>query len=240
MQKGGRGPGAGSAQISHLAIKHWPEGERPRERLVREGPGTVSEAELLAILLRTGTRGATALDLARTLLSKSGSLRNLARMTFHDFMEMRLGQVRATTLAAAFELARRIPVRDNDGKPFLRSPEDVIQWISAKLKDLRHEEFWVLLLSASNQLMHQIRVTKGTLNSSLVHPRECFTDALKTRCASVIFVHNHPSGNPEPSQEDRAITRQLVDAGKILGIPVQDHIIVADSEFTSFAERGLL
>jgi len=161
-------------------------------------------------------------------------------MTFHDFMEMRLGLVRATTLAAAFELARRIPVRDNDGKPFLRSPEDVIQWISAKLKDLRHEEFWVLLLSASNQLMHQIRVTKGTLNSSLVHPRECFADALKTRCASVIFVHNHPSGNPEPSQEDRAITRQLVDAGKILGIPVQDHIIVADSEFTSFAERGLL
>lgn len=237
MQKGGS---ATPAHISHLAIKNWPEGDRPREKLVREGPGTVTEAELLAILLRTGTKGATALDLALTLLAKAGSLRNLARMTFHDFMEMRLGQVRAATLAAAFELSRRIPARDSDGKPFLRSPEDVVRWISPKLKDLRHEEFWVLLLSASNQLMHQIRVTKGTLNSSLVHPRECFADALKMRCASVIFVHNHPSGNPEPSQEDRAITRQLVDAGKILGIPVQDHVIVADSEFSSFAERGLL
>jgi DNA repair protein RadC len=238
MNRGERS--ADAALNNHLPIKHWPEGERPREKLVREGPGAVSEAELVAIVLRAGKRGATALDLARALLSQTGSLRNLARLTFHDFMEMKLGEVRAATLSAAFELARRIPVRDISGKPFLRSPEDVVQCVAPKLKDLRHEEFWVLLLSASNQLMHQIRVTKGTLNSSLVHPRECFADALKMRCAGVIFVHNHPSGNPEPSQEDRAITRQLVEAGKILGIPVHDHVIVADAEFTSFAERGLL
>jgi DNA repair protein RadC len=238
MNRGERS--ADAALNNHLPIKHWPEGERPRERLVREGSGAVSEAELLAILLRVGKRGATALDIARALLSQTGSLRNLARLTFHDFMEMHLGEVRAATLSAAFELARRIPVRDISGKPFLRSPEDVVHWVAPKLRDLRHEEFWVLLLSASNQLMHQIRVTKGTLNSSLVHPRECFADALKMRCAGVIFVHNHPSGNPEPSQEDRAITRQLVEAGKILGIPVHDHVIVADAEFTSFAERGLL
>lgn len=224
----------------HSSIKQWPEGERPREKLAREGSGFVTEAELLAILLRTGKKGETALDVARTLLSQSGSLRNLARLTFHDFLEMKVGHVRAATLSAAFELARRIPVRDTSGKPFLRSPEDVVQWCMPKLKDLRHEEFWALLLSSSNRLIHEIRVTTGTLNSSLVHPRECFADALKMRCAGVIFVHNHPSGNPEPSQEDRAITRQLVEAGKILGIPVHDHVIVADDEFTSFAERGLL
>jgi len=238
MKRGNRG--ALPAPHDHSPIKEWPEQERPREKLVLEGSGSVSEAELLAIVLRTGRKGATALDLARTLLVRSGSLRNLARLTFHDFMEMELGLVRAATLSAVFELARRIPARDNDKKPFLRSPEDVVQWCMPKLKDLRHEEFWVLMLSASNQLMHQMRVTKGTLNSSLVHPRECFADALKMRCAGVIFVHNHPSGNPEPSQEDRAITRQLVEAGKILGIPVHDHVIVADAEFTSFAERGLL
>lgn len=228
------------AHHHHSSIKQWPEGERPREKLVREGSGSVTEAELLAILLRTGRKGETALDVARTILSQSGSLRNLARLTFQDFMEMKLGHVRSVTLSAAFELARRIPVRDTSGKPFLRSPEDVVQWCMPKLKDLRHEEFWALLLSASNRLIHQVRVTTGTLNASLVHPRECFADALKMRCAGVIFVHNHPSGNPEPSQEDRAITRQLVEAGKILGIPVHDHVIVADAEFTSFAERGLL
>ncbi len=224
----------------HSTIKQWPSDERPRERLVRDGALSVTDAELLAILLRTGKKGATALDLARTLLTQAGSLRSLSRMTVHDFLGKGIGQARAAVLAASFELARRIPARESVERPVLSSPGDVVRWCAPKLKDLHHEEFWVVLLSSSNQLMHEIRVSKGTLNSSLVHPRECFADALKLRCASVIFVHNHPSGNPEPSQEDRAITAQLVEAGKILGIPVHDHIIIADADFTSFAERGLL
>lgn len=238
MDRGNKG--AEQAPHLHSSIKQWPEGERPREKLVREGSGSVSEAELLAILLRTGKKGETALDVARRVLSTSGSLHNLARFTIHDFLEIGLGRVRATTLCAAFELARRIPARDTSGKPFLRSPEDVVEWCMPKLKNLMHEEFWALLLSSSNRLLHEIRVTKGTLNASLVHPRECFAEALKMRCAGIIFVHNHPSGNAEPSQEDRSITRQLVEAGQILGIPVHDHVIVTDCEFTSFAERGWL
>lgn len=238
MSRGNRS--ADTGQLYHSTIKQWPAGERPREKFVIEGPASVSEAELLAIMLRTGRKGVTALDLARSLLATAGSLRVLSRLSFHDFVEMGMGPARAATLAAVFELARRIPAGEISANPVLRSPEDVVRWCMPKLKDLKHEEFWALLLSASNHLLHGIRVSQGTLNSSLVHPRECFADALKRRCASVIFVHNHPSGNPEPSQEDRAITHQLVEAGKILGIPVHDHIIIADAEFTSFAERGLL
>jgi len=229
-----------SAQRIHSTIKQWPEAERPRERLVREGSGSVSNAELLAILLRTGSRGRTALDLARNLVVRSGSFRQLSKWTFEDFVGAGIGPARAAVLTAAFELARRSLTREESSSPFLKCPEDVLRWCGPKLRDLPHEEFWALLLSSSNQLVHEVRVTKGTLNSSLVHPRECFTDALKLRCASVIFVHNHPSGNPEPSEEDRVITKQLVDAGKILGIPVHDHLIIAGGQCTSFAERGML
>lgn len=223
----------------HRSIKEWPEEDRPREKLARQGPSVLSEAELLAVLLRTGRKGVTALDLAKTLLS-GGTLRDLSRMAVSDYAEAGLGPVSAATLVAAFELARRIPGSGGGERPYFRSPEDVSSRYLPRLRDLKHEEFWVLLLTSANQLIREVRVTSGTLNSSLVHPRECFSEAIKQKAAGVIFLHNHPSGNAEPSQEDLTITRQLVEAGKILGIPVHDHLILGGVDCTSLAERGIL
>jgi DNA repair protein RadC len=224
----------------HTTIKQWPEGERPREKLMQHGAASLSEAELLAILIRTGSKGATAVDLARKLLSEGRTLRDLARMSTIDLGQLGIGKVRAAAIVAALELSRRSTAGTTLDRRTLRDPEGVAEVFLPKLRDLQHEEFWVLLLTTSNQLMREIRISSGTLNSSLVHPRECFSEALKERAASVIFVHNHPSGNPEPSQEDLSITRQLMEAGKILGIPVYDHIVVGGAQFVSFAQRGLL
>ncbi|MCX6133360.1 MAG: DNA repair protein RadC [Ignavibacteriales bacterium] len=224
----------------HTTIKQWPSGERPREKLSRHGPASLSEAELLAILLRSGSKGVTAVDLAKKLLSDHRTLRDLARMSVLDLGRLGIGRVRAASIVAAFELLRRLPASDGTDRPVLQAPEDVARIFSPKLRDLRHEEFWALLLTTSNHLMRELRITSGTLNSSLVHPRECFAEAITEKAASVIFVHNHPSGNHEPSQEDVAITKQLAEAGKILGIPVYDHVIIGGAQFSSFAQRGLL
>jgi DNA repair protein RadC len=221
-------------------IKEWPEEERPREKLQNRGGEALTEAELLSILIRTGVRGQTALDLARSLMAGAGSLAKIAQMSIKDLEPYGIGPARAAAIVAAFELARRIPRSDGKPKPIFRSPKDVADRYGSQFKDLRHEEFWVLLLNSANQLIRQCRVTSGTLNTSPVHPRECFHEAIKEKAASVIFIHNHPSGNPEPSQEDIAVTKQLVDSGRILGIPVHDHIILAGTNFVSFAERGLL
>ncbi len=234
-----------SSQISEPAfyrtrIKDWPVDERPREKLLHRGAEVLSEAELLAILVRTGSKGVTAVDLARKLLAEGRSLRDLARMTVADFAEYGVGAARACSLVAAFEIVRRLPFSDGEEKPVLRSPLDVAKRFGPKLRDLQHEEFWSLILNSASRLIAEVRITTGTLNASLVHPRECFQPAIKWNGASVIFVHNHPSGNPEPSQEDLAITKQLAEAGKILGIPVHDHIIVAGHSATSLAERMLL
>ncbi len=230
----------GNQPVYKTTIKEWAEAERPREKLQRHGATTLSEAELLAILIRTGARGATAVDLARKLLSNGRSLRDLAQMSVGDIVALGVGQARATAIVAAFELSRRLPFSDGAEKAAFRSPSDVADRYGPKLRDLKHEEFWVLVLNSANELQKEERISQGTLTASLAHPRECFHQAVKEKAASVIFVHNHPSGNPEPSHEDIAMTKQLVEAGKILQIPVHDHVIIAGSKFTSFAERGLV
>lgn len=229
-----------NSSSKHTTIKEWPEGERPREKMLHRGASALSEAELLAILIRTGARGTTALDLAKKLLANGRTLRDCATMSPADFAEFGIGQARASAIIAAFELVRRFPSSQGAAKPFFHAPEDVAGRYTARVSDLKHEEFWALLLNSANQLLREIKISSGTLNSSLVHPRECFHDAIKEKAASVIFFHNHPSGNPEPSQEDIAVTRQLVEAGKILGIPVHDHIILAERGYTSFAHRSML
>ena len=235
-----------SGQVVHdpvlyrSTIKDWPEGDRPREKLERNGSEQLSEAELLAILIRTGNRGTTALDLGRRLLSDGRTLRDIAQMSVSDLVAAGIGKARATSIVAACELSRRLPSSSGKQRPLFSCPEEVAECYIPKLRDVKHEEFWVILLNSANRVIADFRVTSGTLNSSLVHPRECFQEALKHSAATVIFIHNHPSGNPEPSQEDIAITRQLVESGKILGIPVHDHIIVAGNAFTSLANRGLI
>lgn len=221
-------------------ITDWPKEERPREKLMAHGPQALSEAELLGILIRTGTGKVTAVDLGHTILKEFSSLRNLTSRSIQELRQFKgLGNAKAVTLVAAFELGRRASRKQRDGAQ-IRSPEDVVQLYQAQLRDLKHEVFLVLLLDSANHLLREVKISEGILNSSLVHPREVFKPAIDEPAASIILIHNHPSGNPEPSSEDIQITRQMVEAGKIIGIPVHDHIIITAHAHTSFVERGLL
>lgn len=227
--------------MKRTPIREWPEGERPREKLLAHGAGALSDAELLAILIRSGTGEQTALDLARSILMKERSLRAIGARTPAELMRVKgIGEAKAVELLAAFELGRRAEAAGTGEKPVIRGPEDAARLMIPLLRDRTAEEFHVLILDAMNGLKSSVRVTTGTLNASLVHPREVFKHAIDHRAASILVVHNHPSGNPEPSREDIDITRQLVEAGKVVGIPLHDHLIVAGDRYTSLAERGVL
>jgi len=226
--------------LYHVPIKGWPADERPREKLLQRGPSTLTDAELLAILIRTGKKGVTAVDLARHLLTEERTLRDISSMSVEKIRSLGIGESRAIAVVAAFELAKRLPEIRRKGRLTVHSPEDIVQHSGVKMRDLVQEELWVFPLNAVNQLLEPRQISKGILNSSLAHPRECFREAITQSAAAVVFVHNHPSGNPEPSQEDLVITKQLVDAGKIIGIAVHDHIIIAGDKFTSLAERKLM
>lgn len=231
-----------TAPAAHrVSVKDWPTCDRPREKMLRLGPAALSETELLALLLRTGTGQATAMDLARAVLSSGRTLRTLGTRTAGELMRVRgIGPAKAVELLAAFEIGRRMQAEPEEECPIIRSPEDAARCIVPLLRDRTNEVFFVLLLDAKNALKSQVEVTSGTLNASLVHPREVYKVAIDNRAASIIVVHNHPSGNPDPSREDAEITRQLAEAGRIVGIPLHDHIIVAGDRFTSLAEKGLL
>jgi DNA repair protein RadC len=224
----------------HVPIKTWPVDERPREKLLQRGAGNLTDAELLAILIRTGKKGVTAVDLARHLLTEERTLRDISSMSVEKIRSLGIGESRAIAIVAAFELAKRLPEMRGKERLTIHSPEDIVQHFRTKLRDLVQEELWVFPLNAVNQLLEPRQISKGILNSSLAHPRECFREAITQSAAAVVFVHNHPSGNPEPSQEDLVVTKQLVDAGKIIGIAVHDHIIIAGDRFTSLAERKLM
>jgi DNA repair protein RadC len=225
----------------HTKIKDWPASERPREKLLARGAHALSDAELLAILIRVGSGKATALDLARKILVDEKNLRGIAGKTPQELMRMKgIGEAKAVELLAAFEIGRRVQSHDGAEKVVLTSPDQVAQRMIPRLRDKKHESFWILLLDTRNCLMHEQELTVGTLNASLVHPREVFKVAIDRLAAAVVAVHNHPSGLAEPSTEDLNVTRQLVEAGRIIGIPLHDHVIVAGDAYVSFAERGLL
>ncbi|MBI5471296.1 MAG: DNA repair protein RadC [Ignavibacteriae bacterium] len=225
----------------HVKIKDWPLGERPREKLLQRGANALSDAELLAILIRVGSRRSTALDLARSILAQERTLRGIARKTPQELMRMKgIGQAKAVELLTAFEIGRRIQGEGAGERLIINSPDIVARFMIPRLREKQHESFWAILLDSKNGMIHEEALTIGTLNASLVHPREVFKVAIDHVAAAVIVVHNHPSGNPEPSAEDIGVTKQLVDAGKIIGIPLHDHIIIAGDSYTSFAERNLL
>lgn len=225
------------------SIPKWPEHERPRERLLRLGGRSLSDAELLAIIIRTGTRQRTAVDLAKRLLTRFQDLSRLSSRSVADLRQQRtevgLGTAKAASIVAAFELGRRAAAQEGK-KIRVRSPEDIARYFIPLLREEKKERFSIVLLDSANNSLGDVVISDGILNSSLVHPREVFRPAIAEPAAAIILVHNHPSGNPEPSAEDLQITRQLVEASKILGIPIHDHIIVAGDSFTSFAERGIL
>lgn len=180
------------------------------------------------------------MDLARKLFAGEKTLREISSMSVKEIQAQGIGESRAIAIVAAFELAKRLPEKRGRERTPIQSPEDIVRNYGAKFRDLLQEEFWVFPLNAVNRVLEPKLISKGILTASLAHPRECFREAISQSAAAVIFVHNHPSGNPEPSQEDIAMTKQLVEAGKIISITVHDHIIIAADRFTSFADRNLI
>jgi DNA repair protein RadC len=223
-------------------IRELPRTDRPRERLIDLGASALSTAELLAIVLGSGGRGRSALRIGQEILAASqGSLRRLAMRPVGDLTtHSGVGRARAVVVQASLELGRRMSAEHRDEATPIRSPRDVVAVFASRLEDLPVEEFHVAVLDAQHRLERDITVTRGILNSSLVHPREVFREAIAERAAAIILVHNHPSGDPSPSADDRNVTDQMVAAGRLLDIPVHDHVIIGRGRYTSFAEAGLL
>jgi DNA repair protein RadC len=214
----------------------------PRDRLWHLGPAALTSAELVAVLLGTGATETSALSLATELLNRSGgSLRELAARPAPELTRTRgVGSAKAARLLAAFELAERLLREQRPALPAVRDPADVAALLGPRLRDLPVEEFHVLALDSQSRVRRDVLVTRGLLNSALVHPREVFRAAIAEAAAGIIVAHNHPSGDPTPSPEDRAATRQLVEAGRLLDLPVYDHVIVAGDRWLSFVAAGLL
>ena len=222
----------------NLTMKDLPLDERPRERLALHGASTLATVELLAILLQTGTPERSALDLARDLVAEPKGLRRLAELGYHELQQFPgIGPAKAAKLKAALELGRRLAL-SVEGRTRIQAPDDVSQLLAEEMRYLDREHFRVIMLNMKNQVLGVNQVSVGSLASSVVHPREVFKVALARSAASVILVHNHPSGDPTPSREDLEVTRRLVEAGKLLGVEVLDHVIIGDKEFVSMRDKG--
>jgi len=224
-----------------LMIRDLPEELRPRERLLREGPASLSDVELLAILLRTGTHRESALQLAQRLLTTVGGLRYLREKSFEELSAIPgIGPAKVAQIQSALELGRRLASLHPEERPRITSPRDVVNRWMPRLRFEQQEHLVVLLLNTKNEILAEEVVFVGTLDSSLAHPREIFRTAIRRSSAALILVHNHPSGDPTPSAEDLQITRRMAQAGEILGIEVLDHIILGDQRYRSLREEGVL
>ncbi len=224
-------------------IKHWPEDERPREKLLKHGAKALSDAELLALIIGTGdsASGRSALDIGRELLQEFDGLRNLAHATAGEICRVKgAGPAKAACIKAALELANRYGTRRFESLERFTSPGQVFEHFHFEFRDSRKEYFLALLLDGKNRILKRVQISEGSLNQSIVHPREVFNQAVRESAAAVILVHNHPTGDPTPSREDMDITRRLKEAGELLGIRVLDHIIIGDGSFLSFVDRGML
>ncbi|MDD2365771.1 MAG: DNA repair protein RadC [Desulfuromonadaceae bacterium] len=225
-------------------IKEWPEDERPREKMLKQGAATLSDAELLALIIRVGDSSSkqSAIDLGRGLIKHfSGNLRELANADIAEVCAIKgVGLAKATSIKAAFTLASRFQARKLERLDRFTSPQQVFEYFNYEFRDSRKEYFLILLLDGKNRIIRRVQISEGSLNQSIVHPREVFIPAVKESAAAIILIHNHPTGDPTPSSEDISITRRLKEAGEIMGIKVLDHIIVGDGEYLSFVERGLL
>lgn len=225
-----------------LSIRELPRSERPRERLRDHGAASMSAAERPVPPVPTTIARSSAISVGQAILeSAGGSLRRIAAQPVASLTAMHgVGAARAATIHAALELGRRMASEGRDEGAPMRSPREVYAAFASRLQDLPVEEFHVAVLDSQHRLERDIAVTRGILNSSLVHPREVFREAIAERAAAIILVHNHPSGDPTPSADDRVVTDQLVAAGRLLDIPVHDHLIVGRGRYVSFAEAGLL
>lgn len=224
-----------------LMIRDFPQDERPRERFIQNGPASLSNHELIAILLRTGTKDESVLQLSNRLLTNFEGLRLLKDATLEEMTEIKgIGQAKAIQILAAVEIGRRITNLNYTDRYVIRSPEDGANYVMNDMRFLSQEHFVCLYLNTKNQVLHKQTIFIGSLNASIVHPREVFREALKRSAASIICLHNHPSGDPAPSREDIEVTKRLVECGKLIGIDVLDHLIIGENKFVSLKEKGYL
>jgi DNA repair protein RadC len=224
----------------NLTIKDLPEEERPREKLLKFGPEVLSTAELLALIIRTGSKEDTAIELSNKLLTHAGGLKFLKDLSIEELRKVKgIGLAKAAQIKAVIQLGRRIRMAnfDDDGE-VITSPQDVANLLLARLSFLNKEHFVILLLDTKNKVISIEEISIGSLNNSIVHPREVFKPAIRRSSAAIILAHNHPSGNPKPSSEDIDVTRRLCEAGKLMGIEVLDHLVIGNKDYISLKERG--
>jgi DNA repair protein RadC len=224
----------------HPLLKDLPESERPRERLQTYGPGSLSTSELLAILLRTGTKSESVINLGSRLLAQFGGVAGIARASFADLCDVRgLGLAKAAQIKAALELGKRLMVASPEDRPQVKSPADVANLLMMEMGFLEQEHLRVVLLDTKNHVLGMPTIYVGSLNTSVLRVGELFREAIRANAAAVIVVHNHPSGDPTPSPEDVSITRQIVEGGKLLDVDVLDHLVIGQQRYVSLKERGL-
>ena len=223
-------------------IKSWPEDDRPREKLLKKGAGVLSNSELLAILLRTGTHGTSAIDLARKVLKKFGTFRNMAHTDSRDWKDLKgLGGAKIAHIQAALEIGRRFREDEaSSGKQKIASAKDVVDIIMPQVRDLKTEVFKVVYLDSDNRIIDIADTATGTVNKAMPIVREIIHSALQKFAVSIICAHNHPSGDPKPSKEDRDFTRELCQAGNVMQVKILDHLIIGDNQHHSFADSGEL
>jgi len=229
--------------VARYPIKAWPEEDRPREKLFARGAEALSEAELLALLLRTGnaSTGESAVDHARLLLNHFQSLKGIDDASIPELSAIKgIGPAKSAGLKACMEIARRLRQKKWEVGDALRSSEDVFRHFGERLVKEKREIFYVVLLNNKNRKIREVKISEGSLTASLVHPREVYNPVIRESAAAVIFVHNHPSGDPTPSPEDLEITRRLKEVGEVMGIRVLDHVVVGHDRYFSFSDRGIL
>lgn len=227
-------------EYKNLTIKQWSVEDRPREKMLKSGIETLSDAEIIAILIGSGTRNITALELAKKILSLSGNnLSELGKLNITDLTGVKgMGESKAISILAAIELGRRRKYTEPHKKPQISSSHDVFKIFEPKLADLSHEEFWVLLLNRSNRVIDTICISKGGISGTVIDTKIILNKALSKLASAIIICHNHPSGNMQPSEADRSITRKIGSAAKTMDINLLDHVIVTGSGFYSFADEG--
>ncbi|MDV3308842.1 MAG: DNA repair protein RadC [Cyclobacteriaceae bacterium] len=227
---------------TYLTIKDWSPDDRPREKLLRRGRAALTDAELIAILLGSGTTTASAVDVAKSLLAKvDNDLDKLALLSVKDLTRVRgIGMARAITIVAAMELGRRRGALDHEDRPRITCSRDVFELLRPTLMDLPHEEFWVLLLNRANRVIKRMQISQGGVSGTVADPRIIFKSALEELASGIILAHNHPSGNLTASQADKDLTRKLREGGRLIDVQVIDHVILAGQRYYSFADEGLL
>lgn len=228
--------------MGNFKVKDLPDQDRPREKLLLRGAHNLTDAELIAILIRTGKKGKSVIEIAQEIINRYNNLATIATLSAEKITQISgIGKDKAATLCAAFELSRRVVSQKRDlfENP-ITSPADIAEYFIPLLRDELKEKFIVVCLSSSNKVIKFEIISVGNLNTSVVHPREVFKLAIENNSANIILVHNHPSGNIDPSSEDIKITKQLIEAGKLMGIEVFDHLIIAGNNYSSFVDRKIM